>query len=216
MEPTFNAYVFYCLVLYHKDVAKGNSTMQVLDDQNYIKQYDSDDALGFAGQQPEQLGHDFGLRSATFTQPIQHVVFAGMGGSSLAAEFVRTWPVLPVPFVVVKDYTLPAFVNEHTLVICASYSGNTEETLAALDQAKEKNAQIVIIASGGKLLERAKVEGLTSAQVPHCPQPRTAVLYGYRATVEILVAAKLIPSTVIQELETLVSPPMTTLPSSWR
>lgn len=161
--------------------------------------------LGFIAKQPEQLRYQFGvsdeIRSAT---PIHNVVFSGMGGSSLVAEFIHVWPTLEVPFVISKGYDLPAWVNEHTLVICASYSGNTEETLASLNRATEKNAQIVILTHGGKLLECAQNEQLPYVQIPACPQPRTSVFYAYRAVVEIFIAAGLIAETTLAEIESIV------------
>jgi glucose/mannose-6-phosphate isomerase len=159
--------------------------------QSVIAQRDPQDALGFAAGQPEQLKHDFGIAAgASFERPIQNVVFAGMGGSALVAEFVHTWPRLKVPFVVCKEYNLPEFVSQDTLVICGSYSGNTEETLEALGQAKQRGAQIAIVTHGGKLAERARQDGYVFAELPECPQPRTGVFYAYRAVVEILVAAQ--------------------------
>lgn len=172
----------------------------ILDDQSIINQRDPQDALSFAAGQPEQLKHDFGVRqSAHFTQPIYNVVFAGMGGSALVAEFAHTWPTMSEPFVVCRDYTLPAFVDQDTLVICASYSGNTEETLEALAQAEQLGAQIAIITHGGKLADRARQAGHLLAEIPQCPQPRTGVFYAYRALVELLVAAKLIPESAFAE-----------------
>lgn len=180
--------------------------MDVLDDKNYAKQHDPQDALGFAAKQPEQLQHDFGLaKTATFSV-IENVVFAGMGGSSLVAEFAKTWPALPVPFVIAKEYSLPAFVNEKTLVICASYSGNTEETIATLDEAEQKGAQIAVVAHGGTLVERAKASGHVLAELPDAPQPRTGVFAAYRALVEIFVAAQLVAEDALREMEQVAKP----------
>lgn len=178
----------------------------MLDDLNVIKQRDPQDYLGFAARQPEQLKHSFGITEAHFPKKIDDVVFAGMGGSSLVAELVRTWPELDEPFVIVKDYKLPAFVDEDTLVICASYSGNTEETLECLEQARAKNAQVAIIAHAGKLGEIAREHGDVYAELPECPQPRVGVLYAYRAVIEILLAAKLVPNSDIAQLESVVGP----------
>lgn len=127
-----------------------------------------------------------------------------MGGSALQAEFVRTYPQLQVPFVVVKDYTLPAFVNESTLVIVSSYSGNTEESLSALEQALDKGAQVAVMAGGGKLLERAEQHGLDHVVIPKAVQPRMAVLYAYRALIEMLVGYELVPRETLAELEGIV------------
>lgn len=179
----------------------------MLDDLKYIAKVDKSDAFGFAEKQPEQLAYQFGLSSDLFEgEPIQNVVFSGMGGSSLVAEFAHTWPRLQLPFVVNKGYDLPDWTNENTLVICASYSGNTEETLEALNQATEKNAHVAIITHGGKLLECAEGEDLPLAEIPACPQPRTAVFYMYRALVEIFVAAGLVPETVLADLEAIIEP----------
>lgn len=187
----------------------------MLDDLNVIKQHDPQDALGFAAAQPEQLAHDFGVASkAEFIQPIKNVVFAGMGGSALVAEFVPAWPRLRVPYVICKTYTLPDFVDSNTLVICGSYSGNTEETLEALEDARQKQAQIAVIAHGGKLLDLARQYQLVSAELPACPQPRTGVFYAYRALIEIFVAAKLVPPSRIEQLESLVAP-LKTQTSQW-
>jgi len=180
--------------------------MHMLDDQQYITRYDSEDALGFAAKQPEQLAYDFGVRSAHLKRPVTAVVWAGMGGSALAGEILRTWPELPVPFILNKDYQLPAFAGESTLVICASYSGNTEETLSVLDEAEKRGCQIAVMAFGGKLLERAQAAEYLLARIPHCPQPRAGVLYMYRAAVEILLAARLIPASTLETLEKLISP----------
>lgn len=177
--------------------------MDILDNEAVIAQRDPQNALGFAAKQPEQLQHDFGLTTYDFDTTIDNVVFAGMGGSSLVAEFVATFPTLKVPYVIAKGYNLPAFVGEKTLVICASYSGNTEETLSALTEAESKQAKIAIIAHGGKLLEAARVKGYVLAELPECPQPRTSVFYAYRALCELFVAAKLVEPTVVGELESL-------------
>jgi glucose/mannose-6-phosphate isomerase len=179
----------------------------ILDDANVVSQRDPQNALGFAAKQPEQLAHDFGIASQKpFDKPIHNVVFAGMGGSSLVAELAKTWPELSVPFVISKTYTLPDFVDENTLVICASASGNTEETLEALMCAEEKGAQIAVVSHGGKLTERAKAAGHLFVQRPGVPQPRYGVFYDYRALVEILVAAGLVDASKIAELEALAEP----------
>lgn len=174
--------------------------MDILDNAAVIAQRDPQDALGFAAKQPEQLRHDFGLTTHDFGADIDNVVFAGMGGSSLVAEFVSVFPTLYVPYVIAKGYSLPAFVSEKTLVIAASYSGNTEETLSALAEAGEKGAKIAIITHGGKLLEAARAKGFALAELPECPQPRTSVFYAYRALCELFVAAKLVEPTVLNEL----------------
>lgn len=188
--------------------------MERLNDPNARAQIDTKDALGFTMAQPGQLTHDFGLAHTAHFGEIDNVVFAGMGGSSLVAEFARTWPGLDVPFVISKEYRLPSFISARTLVIAASYSGNTEETLEALNKAEEKGAQIAIIAHGGKLLEIAQQKGYVVAVLPESPQPRTGVFYAYRALVEILMAAKLIEAGGVDQLSN-VSDRLTEAVKAW-
>src|SRR5690606_21454559 len=160
----------------------------MLDDLKYINQVDKSDALCFSSKQPSQLRHQFGITLGLDEEaPIKHTVFSGMGGSSLVNALITWWPQLSAPFVISKGYDLPGWGNENTLVICASYSGNTEETLAALNRATEKNAQVVIITHGGTLLECAQNEDIPYTLLPECPQPRTGIFYAYRAVLEILV-----------------------------
>ena len=186
----------------------------MLDDMNVIAQRDGSDALGLAEATPAQLSHDFGVSVTSVERPIANVVFAAMGGSALQAEFVKVYPALDVPFVIVKDYELPSFVNEQTLVIVSSYSGNTEETLAALEQAKAKGAKRVVMTGGGKLQQIAEADGLDHVIVPKAVQPRMAVLYAYRALVELLVAYGLAPEDSIAMLESL-TPKLEKVAAGW-
>lgn len=189
--------------------------MLVLDNPRILQQRDPQGLLDFIATQPYQLGHKFGITTAHFAnRPIDNVVFAGMGGSALVAECVNTWPGLDVPFIIWRNYGLPQFVNRNTLVICSSYSGNTEETLDALKVAQHRGAQIAIIVHGGTLLELAAKQGYVTAQLPPCPQPRLSVLYAYRALVEILIAAKLAPKHDVTDLEHL-TPSLQSALVSW-
>lgn len=159
----------------------------MLDDLKYIHQRDKNDALGVAEKQWQQLKHDFPLKFDH--QEISNIVFAGMGGSALAAEISRTWPGYIVPFAICRGYDIPAHVNKNTLFIASSYSGNTEETLEALGDAESKGAQIVVIASGGKLEEIAVQKGYPFEKLPLGLQPRHATLYSFNAYVSVLERA---------------------------
>lgn len=162
----------------------------MLDDLKLIHERDAQDALGIAEKQWQQLEHAF--RVDFSAADIQNVVFAGMGGSSLAALISTSWPGYKLPFEICRDYAVPAYVGPNTLFIASSYSGNTEETLSALDQAEAKGAQIVIVTSGGKLQQIAESKNLPLVLLPDASQPRFGVLYGLKALITILVAAGLL------------------------
>lgn len=163
----------------------------MLDDLKRIHELDAQDALGIAEKEGAQLRHEFAVPGGQF-KGIQNVVYAGMGGSALAATLVPTWPTLQLPFELVRGYDIPAYVDSRTLFVVSSYSGNTEETLSALGQAEAKGAQIAVIASGGTLKSIAEDKGFLLALIPKVDQPRYAVLYNFRALLEILASADLL------------------------
>jgi glucose/mannose-6-phosphate isomerase len=173
----------------------------LLDDLKYIHERDANDALGIAEKQASQLIYTSELQGNREFGEILNVVYAGMGGSALAASLVHTWPKLSVPFEVVRDYDLPPYVGEKTLVIAASYSGNTEETLSALEQAEAKGAQIAVIAGGGKLREAAASKGYLLGTLPNVVQPRYVVLSNLKVLLDILAVARLLKEDVTPELQ---------------
>lgn len=107
---------------------------------------------------------------------IDNVLICGLGGSGIGGTIISQLisDECKKPILVNKDYTLPAFVSENSLVICCSYSGNTEETLSMYAQAEEKGAEIAIITSGGKFAEIANEEGKNIIQIPGGLPPRAA------------------------------------------
>jgi glucose/mannose-6-phosphate isomerase len=171
----------------------------MLDDLRYIHEHDAADALGIAEMQYEQLGYDFEVFQDQVD--VDNIVYAGMGGSALAALLSETWPGYSKPFEVVRGYDIPAYVNERTYFIAASYSGNTEETLSAIAQAEERGAQIAVIAGGGKLAELANEKNYPLALLPKAEQPRYAVLYNLKALLVLLEQAGLVSSEVLEQLE---------------
>jgi glucose/mannose-6-phosphate isomerase len=178
--------------------------VSVLDDLKLIHQRDGKDALGIAEKQWKQYLHNFEF-SWSPPRNIENVVVAGMGGSGLAATAAKVWPGLNVPFEIVHDYSLPSWVDEKTLVICSSYSGNTEETLAclkqAIDQTGDDSPMLIVVASGGVLIESAKDKKLPYVQLPEGFQPRMTFGYQLRALIEIFIQAKLLDDLCVRELE---------------
>lgn len=157
----------------------------MLDDLKLIHERDSNDALGVAEKSSEQLLHNFGVELSPQADAIKNIVVAGMGGSALAAHIAQNWPGFNRPFEICRSYQIPSYVGEDTLFIASSYSGNTEETLEATAQAEARGAGIIVISSGGTLLELAQSKGYPLLSLPTGYQPRHAVLYSLKAIVSI-------------------------------
>ena len=142
--------------------------------------------LGAAARQWEQLGHTFTFMPGLSPSRVANVVYAAMGSSAIPGLIAPLWPGVTVPFEVVRGYEIPAYVNGDTLFIACSYSGNTEETVAAIGRAVEAGAQAVVVTSGGKLAEIARQRGYPLALLPETQYPRLAKLYTLKAIVMLL------------------------------
>jgi glucose/mannose-6-phosphate isomerase len=118
------------------------------------------------------------------------LIVAGMGGSAVGGRLAlgAIGPRLERPMVVADGYALPAWAGPDTLVLCSSYSGGTEETLAAYDDASARGTQRIVATTGGELAERARRDGVRIIPVPGGFQPRAAVGY---SLVAALTAAEL-------------------------
>lgn len=162
----------------------------MLDDLKMIHERDVQDTLGIAERQWQQLGYEFEVSQPPVTA--DNIVYAGMGGSALAALMSVSWPSYNLPFQVVRDYDIPAYVSSKTYFIAASYSGNTEETVSAIAQAEAKGAHIAVIAGGGKLVDIAREKGYPLVVLPKSEQPRYAVLYNLKALLTLLEQAGLL------------------------
>jgi glucose/mannose-6-phosphate isomerase len=157
---------------------------------------------------PAQLTESLEIgRKATIrkhSSPIRNVYVSGLGGSGIGANFVSefTRDSLKVPFQVGKGYSIPASVNKFTLVIVSSYSGNTEETLASFEALLQTGAKIVCIASGGKVIAKAKELDLDFIEVPaNWPSPRACLGFSLVQQLFVLNYLKLIGNQVIKQIE---------------
>jgi glucose/mannose-6-phosphate isomerase len=111
-----------------------------------------------------------------------NVLICGIGGSGIGGTIVNdiVSPLVGIPILSTKDYSIPNFVDENTLVIASSYSGNTEETIYALEKCKGRNAEICIITSGGKLKNIAEENNYNHILIPGGQPPRA--MFGYAFT----------------------------------
>lgn len=141
------------------------------------------------------------------TDRVQNIVFSGMGGSAIGGDLLNTFfrNELPVPLVVNRNYQLPGFVNERSLLVFSSYSGNTEETLSAFQQGLETGAQIAGISSGGELAEHFEHKGFPWIQIPRGYQPRAALGYSFIPLARFFVHIGLVKHFLEDEIAETIS-----------
>jgi glucose/mannose-6-phosphate isomerase len=173
--------------------------MGSLDDAAFVLRHDPKGMYGLTVAFPDQIREavDIGRRaSLRLERKPTLALLTGLGGSAAGGDFVRALFEVEgdIPFFVNRDYHLPHYVGRESLVFAVSYSGNTEETLSAYDEAKAAGAQIVVVTSGGKLAERGESDGFPVVRIPGGQPPRTALGYNLMPVVVACEAFGLLPS----------------------
>jgi len=154
-------------------VTVSEAETKVLDTQGML-----DAALGLPEQMAAAIGAARGLDGLPDREEIEQVVVLGMGGSGIAGDVLMAaaGPYLPLPVLVFRNYHVPAFVDEGTLVFAISFSGDTEETLEAVTAAALQGARVVAVTQGGELGHLAESWGVPVVAVPDdIPQPRAGL-----------------------------------------
>lgn len=184
--------------------------MSILDSTQTIEKIDQGDMRRVLEGFPEQCRQAFelaqGFSVAKNFAGVKNIVFCGMGGSAIGAELVSFYlrNEIKLPVIVNREYSLPAFVDEHSLVIFSSYSGNTEETLSAYSDALARKAKIVALTSGGSLAESAASHGVDCLLVPQGFPPRGALGYMCLPLLSLLTKARLIQDKEAEINETIL------------
>ena len=108
---------------------------------------------------------------------IKNIIFVGMGGSAIGGDVIQTLiqKEINIPFVVIRNYSIPNWANDSTLVICSSYSGDTEETLSAYSEAIKNDCMVCGISTGGKLTQLLERNQQDVIKIPRGYQPRAAI-----------------------------------------
>lgn len=143
---------------------------------------------GFTRQLREALEISEKAELSAPVNEIRNVIINGMGGSGIGGNVAleAIAPEVRIPVTVNKDYALPHYVNKHTLVIISSYSGDTEETITAFEEANEKGAKVVCITSGGEIASIAQRKNIDHIILPGGLPPRAAVGYSLAQLLHIL------------------------------
>jgi len=159
----------------------------ILDSREKINAIDKTGLLSSVESLPDQI-QDAWEQTQNLVFPdtfpnISNIIVSGMGGSSLGAQVIKRLfkDELSVPIEIYPHYHLPGYAGKNSLVILSSYSGTTEETLAAAENALQVGSKIAVITGGGKLAELATAHNwpiyLINAKFNPCQQPRMAIGY---------------------------------------
>lgn len=176
--------------------ASASPTSIELDNLEAVRKLDTQNVYGSVVAFPQQCVDAYVANESLVVpesyKAVDKIVMAGMGGSGLGADVIKSALGSKKPLEIVNDYNLPEWVDGNTLVVCSSYSGTTEETLENARQAKEKGANLMIIGAGGALVETAREQGVPFYQIDPVnnpsKQPRMAV--GYSIIGQLAMLAK--------------------------
>jgi len=152
-----------------------------------------DDILGI----PDQLRDALWRIESARLEPSEAagVMVCGMGGSAIGGDLAAAalGDRLTKPLLSVRGYELPSWVTPEWTVLCSSYSGNTEETLACFEAAEVLGARRIVVSTGGALVDGAREAGLPVVGLPGIFQPRAAVAYMFTVAAEIAALAGAAP-----------------------
>ena len=175
--------------------------MNILDNLKELKKLDPEKSLESIQAFPDQLV-DIWQQAQKMVVPSEfkkakNIVVAGMGGSALGGRIAKSLleSEIKIPLMVNTEYQLPAFVNRESLVVIASYSGNTEETLSCLKKARQAKAMIFGITTGGKLageIKRGLLGFVFKPKYNLLGYPKTAIGYSLGALLAFLAKNQLI------------------------
>ena len=154
-------------------------------------------------QFPAQINHAISHYAAHGIRldEISNILICGLGGSGIAGQMAKRWftPYTPVPIEVCSDYFLPKYVNEKTLVILSSYSGNTEETLSMAEEALARGAAMIALTTGGTLGAFAQKNQIPFYLAETGFHPRMAL--GYSLTNLVLIFEELLGRAFHKQLK---------------
>ncbi len=162
---------------------------KMLDDIRQLEELDSSDMLETLSEFPEQIEEVLDrLKLNLLPFKPDNIVVTGMGGSGIVGDVLQSFLAnrIGMPIYVNKDYTLPSFVGENTLLFVVSYSGNTEETLNAAKIGIKRGAKVVAISSNGELEEMCREKGMVFIEAPKGYHPRAAIAFMFIPVLKLL------------------------------
>ena len=178
----------------------------ILDDQSKIRKVDKSGMLSFcvdASKHYENASKLAKAVSVDFPKP-EKIIVSGMGGSAIGGELLKDWTRtrIAVPIEICREYSLPAYADNNTLVFVVSYSGETEESLSVFLDAIKRKCMIACISSGGRLREFAEKLSVPHVLVPSGMAPRATLPYLFMPLPSILEKVGLVSNISPEVSET--------------
>ena len=177
-----------------------------------ISNLDKSNMQGAITAFPGQMGESFEMMKNWSPMKeysgIQKIMILGMGGSAIGGDVARVISSnhCSVPIIVNRSYTIPNWVDSHTLILASSYSGETEEILSAFSQCVERNCPILVLSTGGTLTQHANDMGLDWIAIPKDYQPRAALGYSFTLILLVLEHLGFIPYTLVENVINAMTP----------
>lgn len=148
----------------------------------------------FGYQLEEAFGIGFEIKPPAVLKDVNKIIITGLGGSAVGGDLLRSYLQyeIKLPMQINRNYTLPAYADSSTLVIVSSYSGGTEETISAYNDAKSKGCKIICISSGGEITNMAELDGYYVIKIPKGYQPRCALAFSFIPLLMLMVKLEFI------------------------
>jgi len=164
-----------------------------------IKKHDTQNQFKVLVESYKQIEYAWNNKlniDSSFEKNINNIVIAGMGGSAISGDLLKPFlsDEVQIPLYVNRDYFLPNYADEKTLVIISSYSGNTEESISCFKEAVKKGCKIIAVSTGGLIKNFADENNLPCINLKKGFQPRFALGVSFFSLLKILQSLGLIPS----------------------
>jgi glucose/mannose-6-phosphate isomerase len=194
--------------------------MKMYENLNAISSIDQHGMFNVIKEFPQQvraaleIGESFD--APDFSSVPKKVLLLGMGGSAIGGDILRSYlagthGAKDISISINRNYDIPGYVDEDTIVIASSYSGGTEETLSGINQAMKKTSRIIAISSGGELTSIAEGNDIPLIKIPGGLQPRAALGYSFFPLLKFFIKSRLVSGNAAENINKEIDETLTKL-----
>lgn len=165
----------------------------------FIQKYDTQNQFAVLQNTYKQIEYAVSNSYPEFgfgKEAINKIIISGLGGSAISGDLLKNFlkDELTVPVQINRNYFLPSFADENTLLIASSYSGNTEETISSFNDGIKKKCKIICLSTGGKLEKLAADNSIPFIRLQKGFQPRYALGLSFFSLLKVFEKLQLVPS----------------------